>query len=212
MAPSSWSKKDFESARAWIAGHEEEARTAVIMKTGTGAAAILPGGLMAFGAGIHGYMMFSPLPVLMGILAFIPIFAVVDGWPINLITTSITGGCIILLAALLFVTRLMLRNRELFPRIYFVTLGTEGIAMHFSRFHYPFRNPKAAIAWKDIKSLERKNNSFASASFSGIFPITAIETVSVKGERVSIPLNFSPSKLTPALDEIETIINALRKR
>lgn len=209
---SSWNKKDFESARAWVAEHEDEARTSVILKTGTGAAAVLPGGLAAFGTGIHGYMMFSPLPVMMAILIFIPLFGFNGGWPVNMITTSITGGCIVLLGALLFVTRLMMSNRELFPRIHFVTLGTEGIAMHFSRFHYPFRNPKAAIAWKDIKSLERKNNSFSSASFFGISPITAIEAVSVKGERVSIPLNFPPAKLKPALDEIETIISALRKR
>lgn len=209
--PSSWNKKDFESAHAWISEHEDEARTSVIMKTGTGVTAILPGGLTAFGTGIHGYMMFSPLPVMMAILVFIPILGFNEGWPFNLITISITGGCMVLLGALLFVTRLMMSNRELFPRIHFVTLGTEGIAMHFSRFHYPFRNPNAAIAWKDIKSLQRKNNSFASASFSGIFPITAIEAVSVKGERVSIPLNFPPTKLMPALDEIEALISALKK-
>jgi len=210
MAPPTWSKNDFESARAWIAEHEDEAREAVILKTGNGSAAVLPGGMASFSTSFHGCLMFSPLPVFMAILVLIPILGFIEGWPLNWATIIISVGCIILLCALLYVTRLLTSNRDLFPRAHFVTLGNEGIAMHFSRLNYPYSNPKAAIAWKDIKSLERK--IMPSATFHGILPKTAIEVVSFKGEKVAILLNFPPAKLKPAIDEIEKIIAEFRKR
>ncbi len=107
-------------------------------------------------------------------------------------------------------TRLLTSNRDLFPRTHFVTLGDEGIAMHFSRLNYPYRNPKAAIAWKDIKLIERK--PMPATALPGILPKTALEVVSINGERVAILLNFPPAKLKPALVEIETIIREFRKQ
>ena len=210
MAAPQWSKNNFESARAWIAEHEDEARTAVILKTGDGVTAVLPGGMAAFGTGFHGCLMFSPLPVFMAILLLVPILGVAGGWPLNWATIIISAGCAVLIGALLYVTRLLTSNRDLFPRTHFVTLGDEGIAMHFSRLNYPSRNPKAAIAWTDIKLIERKK--MPSAAFLGILPKTAIEVVSINGERMAILLNFPPAILKPTLDEIETIISEFRKR
>ena len=210
MSAPTWSKNNFESACAWIAEHEDEARTSVIMKTGNGITAVLPGGMAAFSTGFHGCLMFSPLPVFMAILVLIPILGFTGGWPLNLATVIITIGCIILICSLLFVTRLLMSNRDLFQRTHFVTLSDEGIAMHFSRLIYPYSNPKAAIAWRDIKSVERKINS--SSTFHGILPKTAIEVISVKGERVAILLNFPSVMLDPSLNDIEKVIREFRTR
>ena len=205
-----WSKNNFESASAWIAEREDEARTAVIIKTRDGVTAVLPGGMAAFGTGFHGCLMFSPLPVFMAILLLVPLLGITGGWPLNWATIIISAGCLALIGGLLYVTRLLTSNRDLFPRTHFVTLGDEGIAMHFSRLNYPYRNPKAAIAWKDIKLIERK--IMPATALPGIFPKTALEVVSINGERVAILLNFPPAKLKPALEEIETIIREFRKQ
>ena len=201
-----WNKKDYESARTWIAAHEEDAQESAILETPNGLAIVLPKGLPALGAGFHGCLMLSPIPVLMAILLLIPIFMVFGDWPVNATTLSITAGCLVLIGALLYILRLMTRNRDLFPRKYFVTLGNEGVAMHFSLIHYPYRNPKTFIPWREVKSLKRVECFFFPAIFIGAFLAPAIEATSKNGETVILPINLPSNKMGQTLNRIEALI------
>ncbi len=174
VLPNDWNKKDYESARAWIADHEEDAQESAILETPNGLAILIPKGLPALGAGLHGYLMLSPIPVIMAVLLLIPILRVFGDLPVNAVTLSITGICITLTGAFIYILKLMTRNRDLFPRKYFVTLGDEGIAMHFSLVHYPYRNPKAFIPWEEVKTLKRVKCFFFPAIFIGAFSVPAI--------------------------------------
>ena len=210
MSVSHWSKIDFETASIWIAGNEEKSKDAILLKVDDDVTAILPGGLAAFSTGFHGCLMFAPLPLFMSIIALIPIIGFSSSWPLNATTLILSAGCIGMIFGLLFVTRLLLKSRDLFPRTHFVTIGDKGIAMHFSRLNYPYSDPKSAIAWKDIKSIERK--PMPSATCNGFLPKTAIEIISNNGDKVAILLNFHPDRIRLALDQIEQLINERRSR
>jgi hypothetical protein len=208
MSVSNWAKIDYETANTWIAGNEDQAKDAILLKIDDEVTAILPGGLAGFSTGFHGYLMFAPLPLFMSIVALVPIVGFSGSWPVNVTTLILTAGCLGLIFALLFVTRLLFKSRDLFPRTHFVTIGDKGIAMHFSRLNYPSGDPKAAILWKDIKSLERK--PIHSASFMGLIPKTALEIISKNDDKVAILLNFKPGRIKIALDELESLINEHR--
>lgn len=201
-----WNKKDYESARTWIAAHEEDAQESAILETPNGLAIVLPKGLPALGAGFHGCIMLSPIPVIMAILLLIPIFMVFGDWPVNATTLSITAGCLVLIGALFYILRLMTRNRDLFPRKYFVTLGDEGVAMHFSLIHFPYRSPKAFIPWKEFHSLKRVKSFFFPSIFIGAFSVPAIEMTSTRGETVIVPINLPSNKMGQTLNHIEALV------
>jgi hypothetical protein len=208
MSVSTWSKIDYETASTWIAGNEDKAKNAILLKIDDEVTAILPGGLAAFSTGFHGCLMFAPLPLFMAIVALVPIIGFSSSWPINGTTLILSAGSLGLIFALLFAARLLLKSRDLFPRTHFVTIGDKGIAMHFSRLNYPYSDPKSAIAWKDIKSIERKPMQIT--TINGLLPKTAMDITSTNGDKVAILLNFHPDRIKPALDEIEHMINERR--
>jgi hypothetical protein len=208
MSVSNWNKIDFETASTWIAGNEDKANDAILLKVDDGVTAILPGGFAAFSTGFHGCLMFAPLPLFMSIVALVPIIGFSGNWPLNGTTLILSAGCLGIIFALLFVTRLLLKSRDLFPRTHFITIGHKGIAMHFSRLNYPSGDPKTTIEWRDIKSIERK--PMPSATFNSFLPKTAMEIISKNGDEVAIPLNFHPDRIKLALDEIEQLIKEHR--
>jgi hypothetical protein len=208
MSVSHWSKIDFETASTWIAGNEDKAKDAILLNIDDEVTTILPGGLAAFSTGFHGCLMFAPLPLFMSIVALVPIIGFSSSWPVNGTTLILSAGCLVIIFALLFVTRLLLKSRDLFPRTHFVTIGNKGIAMHFSRINYPYSNPKSAIAWRDVKSIERQPMPIV--TINGLLPKTAMEIISKNGDKVAILLNFHPDRIKLALDEIEQLINERR--
>ncbi|MGV7222274.1 MAG: hypothetical protein ACQ9MH_12180 [Nitrospinales bacterium] len=208
MSVSHWSKIDFETASIWIAGNEDKAKNSILLKIDDEVTAILPGGLAAFSTGFHGCLMFAPLPLFMSIVALVPIIGFSSSWPLNGTTLILSAGCLGIIFALLFVTRLLLKSRDLFPRTHFVTIGNKGIAMHFSRLNYPYGDPKSSIEWKDIKSIDRKPMPLS--TINEFLPKSAMEIISKNGDKVAILLNFHQDRVKLALDEIEQLINERR--
>ena len=106
----------------------------------------------------------------------------------------------------------MLKNRELFPRCYFVTLGNRGIAMHFTRLHFPFHRPCMSISWKHIQSVKKDSYAFMPVLFFGTLRVTTVEVVSSTGEKVIIPFRLAGEKALATAEQIERLIRQKIKR
>jgi hypothetical protein len=150
--------------------------------------------------------MIAPLPLLMACVIFLPLSGFLGEWEVNGTTLGISLLCLLMLAGLMRVILVMLNNRDMFPRKYFVTLGPEGLAMHFSRIHFPSANPKASIDWKDVKSIKRTSSFFLPALLLGRPTVPALQVDSHQGPVVTIPILLPPSTLEKEFTEIEALI------
>ena len=167
MTSKDWTSQNYDLADAYIAEHEEETKNHAVIDCGKGIHAVLPKGLPALKIRFHGLFMIAPLPLLMACVIFLPLSGFLGEWKINGTTLGISLLCLLMLAGLMRVIFVMLNNRDMFPRKYFVILGPEGLAMHFSRIHFPTTNPKTFIAWRDVKSFERTSIFFLPALLTG---------------------------------------------
>ncbi|MEE9259302.1 MAG: hypothetical protein V3U37_07135, partial [Nitrospinaceae bacterium] len=149
MTQPDWSLQDYASAQTFLAENEEQAASETVLDAGDGLTVILPAGLPAYGMRFAGLFMLAPIILFMVILILFPVLGFVTRWDITPTTLAITAGCAIMFWGFTQVLRLMFANRDLFSRICFVTLGRKGIAMHFSRLHFPFRSPRTSIPWKE---------------------------------------------------------------
>ena len=206
MTDENWASKNYDLADDYIAEHEEEAQAHAVIDCGKGAHAILPKGLPALKIRFHGLFMIAPLPILIACVIFLPLSGFLGEWEVNATTLGISLMCLLMLAGLMRVILVMLNNRDMFPRKYFVTLGPEGLAMHFSRIHFPVANPKAFIAWKDIKSVQRASSFFLPALLLGRPMIPALQIASRKGPVVIIPMLLPPSTLEKEFAQVEALI------
>jgi hypothetical protein len=206
MTNENWAAKNYDHADAYIADHEEETKTRAVIDCGNGIHAILPKGLPALKIRFHGLFMIAPLPLLMACVIFLPLSGFLGEWEVNGTTLGISLLCLLMLAGLMRVILVMLNNRDMFPRKYFVTLGPEGLAMHFSRIHFPSANPKASIKWKDVKSIKRTSSFFLPALLLGRPTVPALQVDSHQGPVVTIPILLSPSTLEKEFTEIEALI------
>jgi hypothetical protein len=149
--------------------------------------AILPGGLPCNSFHFIGLIMMAPLILFMVLCVLFPVIVLQSEW--NSVTTPFVAisGSLVLLWTLLKVFRMMLKNRDLFPLTYFVTLGEKGLAMHFARWHLFTKCSKTAIPWQDVRSAETTSRFYFPAALVGYFNVKTLEIVSSNGDRVIIP-------------------------
>lgn len=211
MNSQNWAENDIDQGINYLADHETEATTEMILTTDSKIKILLPSGLPAYGANITGIFMMSPILLFIVILILFPIQIL---WSAGLSTTTVFLSllCIALAWGLKKVLQLMLKNRELFPRCYFVTLGKSGIAMHFSRLHFPFHPPRMAVLWKDIQTVKRIKNLFLPALFVGNPWTTTIEIAASDGKKILIPFRLPIEKENTIADKIESLIHQKIKK
>lgn len=209
MNPIGWNKKDYAIAYIFLSENEDESESATVLETGKDVSVILPQGLPALGVGFLGLFMSAPILVFMVILLLFPVLGFTGPWELNRNTVAITLTCGLLLFGFVKVVRLMLKNRDLFPRKYFVTLGNQGIAMHFSRLHVPSNNPKTAIPWERVRSVKKSSSLFLMALFLGRPIVASVEVESSDGRKLIIPV---PLEKSGKLMEAERIINLIQKK
>lgn len=190
MKPTVWSNEDYETGLDYLANHEREAQSSSILETRFGVEILLPIGLPARGLTLHGIFMAAPILMFAFVLIGFLTVGVIENWGINTITLLLASLCIVLLWGLNKVLKLLLSNRELFPRRHFVTLGEMGIAMHFARFQIPIGNPRTAIPWEDVRQVQKGKPCFFPPAW--LRGITTAETVEVYGRegRVVIPFHL----------------------
>ena len=150
--------------------------------------------------------MIAPLPLLMACVIFLPLSGFLGEWEVNGTTLGISLLCLLMLAGLMRVILVMLNNRDMFPCKYFVTLGPKGLAMHFSRIHFPSTNPTTLIEWKDVKSVQRASCFFLPALLLGRPTVPALQVVSGSGTIVIIPMLLPPSNLAKEFTQTEALI------
>lgn len=201
-----WAEKDIELGINYLADHEQEATDATFLTAGDDTRILLPTGLPAFGANVVGMFMMAPLLLFMLVLTLFPIQILWSANDLSLTRIILIVVCLALLWGLTKVLQLMLRNRDLFPRCYFVTLGAHGIAMHFTRLHFPCHRPRMSIAWKDIQTVEKNTHAFMPVLFLGALRVTSIDVVSSNGEKVIIPFWLPEEKTLTTADQIEGLI------
>ncbi len=208
MTDKPWSLSHFDHADEYVAAHEEETKASAVLDCGDGVYALLPKGLPALKIRFHGLFMIAPLPLLMACVIFLPLSGFLGEWEINATTLGISLLCLIMLAGLIRVIVMMLNIRDMFPRKYFVTLGPEGLAMHFSRFHFPAVHPKAFIPWNEVASAERASAFFLPALLLGRLSVPALRVACPKGAPVVIPLNSPKPERENDFERIENLIRS----
>ena len=201
-----WISEDFETAKDYLENHEEETKISAVMDTGKGVTVVLPAGFPALKPHFIGVFMMAPLFLFMLILALLPVMGFLGRWGFEITPLMVTFGCGVLFWGLTQVVKLMLKNRELFPIEYFVTLGTHGISMHFSHFHFPWKNPRAAIPWREAESVQPAQIISFPALFMGIRRTLSLEITSNRGERVRIPLGHSGENSLAAARKVESMV------
>lgn len=201
-----WVSKDYDHAEAYIADHEEETQTCAVIDCGQGIHALLPKGLPALAIRFQGLFMIAPLPLLMACVIFLPLSGFLGEWEVNPTTLGISILCLLMFAGLMRVILVMLKNRDMFPRKYFVTLGPEGLAMHFSRIHFPATHPRAFIAWKDVQSVERTSSFFFPAMLLGRPTVPALRIVSRHGPVITVPMLLPTAMLEKEFTQAESLI------
>jgi hypothetical protein len=206
MTNENWATKNYDLADSYIAEHEEETKTRAVIDCGNGIHAVLPKGLPALKIRFHGLFMIAPLPLLMACVIFLPLSGFLGEWEVNGTTLGISLLCLLMLAGLMRVILVMLNNRDMFPRKYFVTLGPKGLAMHFSRIHFPLTNPTTFIEWKNVESVQRASSFFLSALLLGRPAVPTLQVVSRSGPVVLIPMLLPPSTLEKEFTQTEALI------
>jgi hypothetical protein len=212
MNAQNWAEQDIDRGINYLADHENEATEATILTAGDDIRILLPTGLPAFGANVVGMFMMAPLLLFMLVMTLFPIQILWSGKALSATPAILIVVCLGLLWGLTKVFQLMLKNRDLFPRCYFVTLGAHGIAMHFTRLHFPGHRPSLSIPWKDIKSVEKNTHAFMPILFLGALRVTTVDVVSATGDKVIIPFRLSEEKALITAEQIETLIRQKIKR
>jgi hypothetical protein len=206
MNNANWPSRNYDHADAYIAEHEEETKNHAVIDCGKEVHALLPKGLPSLKIRFHGLFMIAPLPLLMVCVIFLPLSGFLGEWEVNATTLGISLLCLLMLAGLMRVILVMLNNRDMFPRSYFVTLSPEGLAMHFSRIHFPSANPKAFIEWKDVESVERGSSLFLPALLLGRPTVPSLQVTSRNGPTITIPMLLPSAFMEKELSSIERLI------
>ncbi len=212
MTSKNWAEQDIEEAIKYISEHEVEAKSATILDTDHGITILLPQGLPAYGAHFIGIFMMAPILLFMAILIFFTIQILWSGAGLSGSSVLLTLLCLLLFWALTKILQLMMKNRDLFPRRYFATLGSTGVTMHFSRFQFPLNPPRMAIRWTDIKLIERSKSFFLPGLFCGNPITTTIAVNASNGEQVLIPFRLPENQSHVVAEQIETLISSRTRR
>jgi hypothetical protein len=207
MTSQNWAEKDIERGISYLADHEEQATTETIIHAGEDTTILLPSGLPVYGANISGIFMMAPLLLFIAILILFPARILWSTHGLSSFTMVLILLFLLLVWGLTKVIRLMLKNRDLFPRCYFVTLGRMGIAMHFTRLHFPFHTPRMAVTWKEIQSVRRSKTLFY-----GILSVTTLEVICSDGKKLLIPFRLPGVGSEATANSIELLIQQKIKK
>ncbi len=198
------STKDYQTALSYIAEHEDEAASNIILPVDRGITAVL--GLPLYGAGFYGIFMLSPIILFMLVTSyFMLVILTADSMEMQ---TQIlfSGGCFFLLWALGKALQLLVATRELFPRKYFTILSAEGISSHYSKLHLPFHS-KVTMAWNDIEVTRSYQSLFLAGIFAGFPKAHIVEITSKNGAIMKIPFHVPSGQANSVLDAILGLIN-----
>jgi hypothetical protein len=197
MTPTPWMQSDYAIGLDFLAENEEP----TLLDTGSGVTVIPPIGLPLYGLSLYSIFTLAPIPIFILSVAYFLVAFLFSGHGTPATLAMVIGGCIFMLWGLGKALQLLLSTRDLFPRKFFTTLGKEGIAMHYSRWHFPFQ-PRTAIAWKDIASTRITKTLFLPGLLVGIPRTWVVEVTAKNGERLKIPFH---AKKKPAQAIIEAI-------
>lgn len=212
MTSQNWAEQDIDRGINYLADHETEATEATLLTAGDDLQILLPTGLPAYGANVVGMFMMAPLLLFMLVLTVFPLQILWSGKALSATPAILIVLCLGLLWGLTKVFQLMLKNRDLFPRCYFVTLGTRGIAMHFTRLHFPGHRPSLSLVWKDVQEVKKNTRAFMPILFLGALRVTTVDVVSSNGDKVILPFRLSEEKALITAEQIERLIRQKIKR
>lgn len=201
-----WCEADFRKAELYLEEHDTEQPGTALFDCGDGVHAVVPRGLPALGVRFYGLFMLAPLPVLLACVVVLILFVLDNPANMPVTTLGIFVFCVLLVVGLVRVINLVLKNRALFPRNYFVTLGKHGIAMHFSRKHFPFRNPGAWLTWHDVKSVEPGEVFFFPALWIGRPFVPYLKVTGHDGTELEIPFRLSRRAQPREMEAIRNLI------
>jgi len=210
MSTLDWNKTDYQRALDFLQESEENTEKEVLYDCGDDVFAVLPKGLPALGVRFHGWIMLAPLPFLMASVILLPVMGFNRGWGFSGIPLVVTGICVLITWGFSRVLRLMVRSRDIFPRKYFVTLGHQGVAMHFSKFHFPFRPSRTFISWKEIKETRQTTLCFVPGFLMGRPKIPTLEILGKDGKSVVLPFYLKGNRFQEEMERIKELIE--RKR
>ena len=182
-----WNEKDYNTAWDFLLDNEALAKKQILLDTEKGVSVILPSGLPGLGMRFVGFFMVAPILIFMATLLLFPFIILGAPWTWAPLSFVIFILSLVLLLGLAWVLKLMMNNRDLFPRAYYITLGEKGIAMHYSRWHKPWGPAKVAIPWEQVRTAQAKDTLFLPALFLGTARITTLQVVSNNGDMIEIP-------------------------
>jgi hypothetical protein len=206
MNSQNWAEKDIECGINYLAGHEELATTETLLTTEEDITILLPSGLPVYGANVSGIFMMAPLILFIVILVLFPIRILGSTHGLSSFTMVLTAVFLFLAWGLTKVIQLMLKNRDLFPRCYFVTMSAKGMAMHFTRLHFPFHTPRVSTTWKEVQTVRRTKTLFLPALLFGDSRTTTLEVVCSEGKKILIPFRLPKEQSATLADKIESLI------
>ncbi len=204
MNQEDWPTKDYQTALSYIAEHEDEATSNIIMSVDNNITAVL--GLPLYGAGFYGIFMLSPIILFMLVTAyFMLVILTADSMEMQ---TQIlfSGGCLFLLWALVKALQLLVSARDLFPRKYFTTLSAKGVSSHYSKLHF---HSKAVLAWSDVEATRVYRSLFLAGLFAGFLKANIVEVTSKSGDILKIPFH-APSD--QAISVADTILDLIKQK
>jgi hypothetical protein len=202
MPQLNWADRDYEVGYDALLDYSDP-ETPTLFNAKETLQLILPEGLPVFGLHWIGAVMIAPILVFISILALLPIIIIAGShatWINGIITT---GMCLILLWGFSFVLKLMILNRDIFPRRYFSFFGSDGIAVRFSRLHFPMQNPKMELAWNEIKSLHIVRKFFLPGLLVANPYVLFIEAQAQGDRNISIPISPKENNIQFLVGEIE---------
>ena len=199
-----WSKSDYAIGLDFITQNEEQAKASTLLDAGSELTVALPTGLPLYGMGLYSAFILAPILLFILIVTYFLVAYLFSGHGTTATLFMVISGCLFMLWGLGKVLQLLFSVRELYPRKFFATLGKEGVAMHFSRWHFPLQS-QTAIAWNDVESTLVTTTLFLPGLLVGIPKTTIFEITAKNGEHLKIPFH-------PKNDVAQSIIEAIGRQ
>jgi len=201
MSQLKWAQSDYAIGLDFITQNEEQAKASTLLDAGSELTVALPTGLPLYGMGLYSAFILAPILLFILIVAYFLVAYLLSGHGTTATLFMVIGGCLFMLWGLGKVLQLLFSVRELFPRKFFATLGKEGVAMHFSRWHFPLQS-QTAIAWNDVKSTRVTTTLFLPGLLVGIPETTIFEITAKNGELLKIPFHPKDDVAQSAIEAI----------
>ena len=204
MSKVKWAQSNYAIGLDFITQNEEQAKASTLLDAGCGVTVALPTGLPLYSLGLYSAFILAPILLFIMVVAYFLVAFLFSGHGTTGTLFMISGACIFMLWGLGKVLQILFSVRELFPRKFFATLGKKGVAMHFSRWHFPLQS-QTAIAWNDVESTLVTTTLFLPGLLVGIPKTTIFEITAKNGELLKIPFH-------PKNDVAQSIIEAIGRQ